>query len=136
MLGRLIRKVALKFAEGEAGAGDGRRATTLPRCWDRSRFSPEQARKELPAGVATGLAWTETGGDVLYIEGDAAARRQGADHHRPARRGDAGIGQDGAQLLWSHAAEFGIDPSYVPERAVCTSTFRRARSRRTVRRRA
>ena len=29
---------------------------------------PEEARKKLPAGVATGLAWTPTGGDVLYIE--------------------------------------------------------------------
>src|SRR4029453_4249898 len=29
---------------------------------------PEAARKELPAGVATGLAWTEAGGDVLYVE--------------------------------------------------------------------
>ena len=32
------------------------------------RISPEQARKELPPGVATGLAWTEAGGDVLYVE--------------------------------------------------------------------
>ena len=59
---------------------------------------PEQARKELPAGVATGLAWTETGGDVLYIEAALLPERQGADHHRPTRRSDAGIGQDGAQL--------------------------------------
>jgi ATP-dependent Lon protease len=29
------------------------------------RFSPEQARKDVPAGVAIGLAWTEAGGDVL-----------------------------------------------------------------------
>jgi len=32
------------------------------------RFMPEQTRKTLPFGVATGLAWTETGGDVLYID--------------------------------------------------------------------
>ena len=32
------------------------------------RFYPEQARKELPAGVATGMAWTEMGGEVLFIE--------------------------------------------------------------------
>jgi ATP-dependent Lon protease len=32
------------------------------------RFFLERARKELPPGVATGLAWTEAGGDVLYVE--------------------------------------------------------------------
>ena len=41
------------------------------------RFSPEQARKELPAGVATGLAWTEAGGDVLYIEATLLPDGQG-----------------------------------------------------------
>jgi len=33
-----------------------------------AEFYPEQARKELPAGVATGMAWTEMGGEVLFIE--------------------------------------------------------------------
>jgi len=28
----------------------------------------ERVRKQLPPGVATGLAWTEAGGDVLYVE--------------------------------------------------------------------
>ena len=71
MLGRLTRKVALHLAEhtleppAEAikiqreGLGD----------WlGVERFMPEEARKELPIGVATGLAWTEAGGDVLYVE--------------------------------------------------------------------
>ena len=29
---------------------------------------PEEAREELPPGVAAGLAWTEGGGDVIYVE--------------------------------------------------------------------
>ena len=32
------------------------------------RFYPEEARKDLPAGVATGMAWTEMGGQLLFIE--------------------------------------------------------------------
>ncbi len=63
----MIRKVAVKFAEGVQDSvtvtGDD-----VPELLGPEAILPEQARKDLPAGVATGLAWTETGGDVLYIE--------------------------------------------------------------------
>ena len=66
-IGSLARKVALKIAQGQAeavtiDAKDIRDYLGAP------KFYPEQARKELPAGVATGMAWTEMGGEVLFIE--------------------------------------------------------------------
>jgi ATP-dependent Lon protease len=67
MLGRLARKLALRVAEQGAESA----AVTpdrLPDLLGPERFQLEEARKELPPGVATGLAWTATGGDVLYIE--------------------------------------------------------------------
>ena len=67
MLGRLARKVAVHFAEGEtAPASIG--GADLPEMLGPERFFAEHIRKDLPPGVATGLAWTESGGDVLYIE--------------------------------------------------------------------
>jgi ATP-dependent Lon protease len=66
-LGRLARKVALRFAEGHSDPVVVR-PENLAELLGPKRFFLEQARKELPPGVATGLAWTETGGEVLYIE--------------------------------------------------------------------
>jgi ATP-dependent Lon protease len=43
-------------------------ATDLPELVGPQRFSQEQARRSLRPGVATGLAWTEAGGEVLYVE--------------------------------------------------------------------
>src|SRR5262249_57651926 len=40
----------------------------LAEWWGRERFYPEKARKKAPPGVAAGLAVTEVGGDVLYVE--------------------------------------------------------------------
>jgi ATP-dependent Lon protease len=109
MLGRLIRKVAVKFAEGEAGPvvvhGED-----VPEMLGPEAILPELARKELPAGVATGLAWTETGGDVLYIE--AALLPDGKELTITGQLGE--VMQESAKTarsyLWSHAAEFGLDP--------------------------
>ncbi|HTK38262.1 MAG TPA: endopeptidase La, partial [Pyrinomonadaceae bacterium] len=66
-IGNLARKVALKVAEGSTekvtiSAGDIKEYLGGPRLY------PEEARKELPAGVATGMAWTEMGGEILFIE--------------------------------------------------------------------
>ena len=67
MLGRLARKVAVFFAEGKT-APASIAISDLPEMLGPERFFAEQLRKSLPPGVATGLAWTESGGDVLYIE--------------------------------------------------------------------
>jgi ATP-dependent Lon protease len=67
MLGRLSRKVAVHFAEGET-TPDSIEIEDLSEMLGPERFFAERIRKFLPPGVATGLAWTESGGDVLYIE--------------------------------------------------------------------
>src|SRR5687768_7700190 len=66
-IGRVARKVALKVAQGEAESLTVD-AEQVPEYLGPPRFYPEQARKELPAGVSTGMAWTEMGGEVLFIE--------------------------------------------------------------------
>ena len=74
------------------------------------RVYPEEARKELPAGVATGMAWTEMGGEVLFIE--ATLLPGGSGLTLTGQLGDVMTesAQAARSYLWSHAAEFGIDP--------------------------
>ena len=66
-IGRLARKVALRRVEG-ATEPVAVHVEDLIEWLGPERTSPEQARKNVPPGVATGLAWTESGGDVLYVE--------------------------------------------------------------------
>jgi ATP-dependent Lon protease len=66
-LGRVARKTARRLLEdGSAETAVTREALT--ELLGPEKFFPEEARRELTAGVAAGLAWTETGGDVLYVE--------------------------------------------------------------------
>jgi ATP-dependent Lon protease len=107
-IGRLARKVALRRAEGETAPAVVP-ADDLAEWLGRDRSAPEQARKDLPAGVATGLAWTESGGDVLYVEASLLPSSRGMT--LTGQLGD--VMKESAQaaqsFLWSHAAEFGID---------------------------
>ena len=70
-LARLTRKVALQLAERPEDHPQEPILIHKPDLAEMlgvERFMPEEGRKELPVGVATGLAWTEAGGDVLYVE--------------------------------------------------------------------
>ncbi|HVO99879.1 MAG TPA: endopeptidase La [Bryobacteraceae bacterium] len=108
-LGRVIRKIALKFAEGATEAVKVK-AEDVAELLGPEPITPEMARRELPAGVATGLAWTETGGDVLYIE--ASLLPNGKDVTITGQLGE--VMQESAKtarsFVWAHAAEFGIKP--------------------------
>jgi ATP-dependent Lon protease len=104
----VIRKVALKFAEGHTEAVVVKPEDVVEMLGPEPVL-PEEARKNLPPGVATGLAWTETGGDVLYIE--AATQSGSKDLTMTGQLGE--VMQESARIarsyLWSHAAEFGLN---------------------------
>ena len=66
-LGRVARRVALRFAEGQTESVTVT-AGMLADLLGPEKIAKEEARRQFPPGVATGLAWTEAGGDVLYVE--------------------------------------------------------------------
>ncbi len=66
-IGRVLRHAAVRIAEGSAAtlsldAGD------LDAILGPVRFENEAAMRTSTPGVATGLAWTPVGGDILFIE--------------------------------------------------------------------
>ena len=109
-IGTIARKLALRHAEGNTAPVTVTGADLTLWLGPR-RFSTEQARKKLPPGVATGLAWTETGGDVLYVEATLLPNGRGM-----TLTGQLGeVMQESARAaqsyIWSHAQELGIDRS-------------------------
>ncbi len=63
----ICRKVARKIAEGKKGPIHIT-PKELHKYVGPPRYLPEEEREKDEVGVATGLAWTETGGDILFIE--------------------------------------------------------------------
>jgi ATP-dependent Lon protease len=108
-IGRVTRKVALKYAEGFEG-NVAVKVDDLAEMLGPEPFYLEQAREAMDPGVATGLAWTETGGDVLYIEATLLPEAKGM-----TLTGQLGeVMQESAKAaqswVWSHAGLLGIDP--------------------------
>ena len=108
-IGRVTRKIALRFAEGKT---DSVTVTgeEVAEMLGPEPFAQEEMRREMPPGVATGLAWTETGGDVLYIE--ATLLPDGKGMTLTGQLGE--VMQESAKAaqsyIWAHAGDFGIDP--------------------------
>jgi ATP-dependent Lon protease len=63
----ICRKVAKRVAEGNKGP-TRLVASNIHRFLGSPKFLSELEQKEDEVGVAAGLAWTETGGDVVYVE--------------------------------------------------------------------
>jgi ATP-dependent Lon protease len=66
-IGQVCRKTARKIAEGEKGPF-AVTPKTLAKYLGVPKHIPEMEGEEDEIGVATGLAWTPTGGDILFIE--------------------------------------------------------------------
>ena len=107
-IGRVLRHAAVEIAEGKAKhvtIGPAEVAEIL----GGPRFENEVAMRTSTPGVATGLAWTPVGGDILFIE---AARTPGAG--RLILTGQLGdVMKESAQaalsLVKSQAEQLGVD---------------------------
>ena len=70
-IGSICRKVAREFAEGTRKSKRVIRAKTVNELLGKRRFQAEVKSRVNEPGVATGLAWTPFGGDVLFVEATA-----------------------------------------------------------------
>jgi ATP-dependent Lon protease len=107
-IGSVARKVALKVAQGK-GDVFTIKVEELEEYLGHEMFFHEMARQKLPPGVATGLAVTEMGGEVLFIEATLLPGAKGL-----TLTGQLGeVMQESAKAalsyLWSHSDELGFD---------------------------
>ena len=103
----VARKVARKVAEGQTGTV---RATpgSLKKFLGAAKTLPEERLKKDAVGIATGLAWTATGGDVLFVE--ASLMKGKGRLTLTGQLGDVMKESAQAALSWarSHARPHGI----------------------------
>jgi ATP-dependent Lon protease len=109
-LGRLARKIATKLASGQLEAPVAVCAEEVRGWLGRPRFFFEAADRTAVPGVATGLAVTGTGGDVLFVEASVMDGTEGL-----TLTGQLGeVMKESAEIalsyVRSHASELDVDP--------------------------
>ncbi len=67
-IGTICRKVARQVAEGRKKSGFNITRGNLHQYLGVPKFIPEMDQEQNQVGLATGLAWTQVGGEVLYVE--------------------------------------------------------------------
>ncbi|MDT7601410.1 MAG: ATP-dependent Lon protease [Pseudonocardiales bacterium] len=118
LLAKALRKVTTRLGE-ESGGVPAPLVVDEPDLvgyLGRPRFTPESAERTAVPGVATGLAVTGLGGDVLFIEAGATDGEAGLQ-----LTGQLGeVMKESAQIalsyVRSHAAELGVDPKVLDRR--------------------
>src|SRR5262249_29681033 len=113
-IGAVVRKIAARVAASAEPRRWVIRASDLPEYLGPPRFYQEVAIRVSRPGVATGVAWTETGGDVLFVEASVLP----AGHHNLILTGQLGnVMQESARAAVSHiravAKELGVSPEFM-----------------------
>jgi ATP-dependent Lon protease len=112
-LGTLLRKTATRIASGAASAPVSIDLDGVRDALGRQKHFQESAIRTAVPGVATGLAVTGTGGDVLFVEATAMSAEKSGGLTLTGQLGD--VMKESAQIALSyvrgHADELEIDPA-------------------------
>ena len=116
-LGSVLRKTATKIASGAVEPPLNVDVAAVRDALGRQKFYRESAERTAVPGVATGLAVTGTGGDVLFVE--ATTTKGGERLVLTGQLGD--VMKESAQIALSavraHAHEFGLDEESFEDRS-------------------
>jgi ATP-dependent Lon protease len=116
-LGTLLRKTATKIASGQAAAPVVVDLDAVRDALGRQRHFQESAIRTAVPGVATGLAVTGAGGDVLFVEATAMPGKPGLT--LTGQLGD--VMKESAQIALSyvrgHADDLGVESTLFEERS-------------------
>ncbi|MBV8735609.1 MAG: endopeptidase La, partial [Solirubrobacterales bacterium] len=118
-LGTLLRKTATRIASGAATAPVSIDLDMVRDALGRQKHFQESAIRTAVPGVATGLAVTGTGGEVLFVEATAMTGERAGGLTLTGQLGD--VMKESAQIALSyvrgHAEELGIDPEAFEQRS-------------------
>jgi ATP-dependent Lon protease len=114
-LGTVLRKTATRIASGEVEPPVEITLETVRDALGRQKFFQESAARTATPGVATGLAVTGTGGDVLFVEA-TTMKGGGSGGNGLVLTGQLGdVMKESARIALSyvrgHAEDLGIDPA-------------------------
>jgi ATP-dependent Lon protease len=116
-LGKLLRKTATSIVSGKREAPVTVDVEVVRDALGRQRFYQESAERTAVPGVATGLAVTGTGGDVLFVEATSMKGKQ--ELVLTGQLGD--VMKESARIalsyIRSHADELGIDEESFDDRS-------------------
>ncbi len=120
-LGTLLRKTATLIASGDKTAPVALDVDVVRDALGRQKFFQESAVRTAVPGVATGLAVTGTGGDVLFIEATAMSSATGGNAGSLQLTGQLGdVMKESARIALSwvrgHAEEIGVPDGAFSER--------------------
>jgi ATP-dependent Lon protease len=116
-LGKILRKTATKIAGGSVETPVGVDIDVVRDALGRQKVFHEAAERTAVPGVATGLAVTGTGGDVLFVE--ATSMDGGTELMLTGQLGD--VMKESARIalsyVRSHAEELGVEPKAFDNRS-------------------
>jgi ATP-dependent Lon protease len=112
-IGAVCRHVAMRIAEGETTLRLVADSAVVEHLLGPPRYLPDLAERTSTPGVATGLAWTPSGGDILFIE---ATRMPGRGEVMVTGNLKSVMSESAAtavSFVRSRAKDLGLDPEFL-----------------------
>jgi len=112
-IGAVCRHVAMRLAEGETTVSVRADAATVEQILGPPRYMPDLAERTSAPGVATGLAWTPVGGDILFIEATTMPGRGEVVITGNLKSVMSESAATAVSFVRSRASQLGLDPEFL-----------------------